>query len=71
MSAYRLRHAPVDYRAYRDHDYSSFKEPTSSWLREIKYVNDFADFVLGHPEDGRQFQYELIYSDPPEKPEWE
>jgi len=61
IAAYRLQHAPIDYRPYRDHDV-----PNTGRLREIKHVEDFADFILGDPEDGRHFEYELIYSDPPE-----
>jgi len=68
VSVYRLNHAPPNYQPYRDHDCSAFKEYTSGWSREIKYVFDFADFILGDAEDGRHFEYELIYSDPPAKP---
>jgi hypothetical protein len=67
VSAYRLKHAPLDYRPYRDRDLSIYNNPTSAWIREIEYLNDFEDFILGNPEDGRHFHYELIYSDPPTK----
>ncbi len=68
VSVYRLQHAPVDYRPYRDHENSPYYTPSSSWLRDIKYLDDFADFILGDTQDGRRYQYELIYSDPPAKP---
>ena len=69
IAAYRLQHAPLDYKPYRDRDYSKSKQATSGWLRESNFVDDFADFILGDTEDGRKFKYELIYSDPPAKPE--
>jgi len=69
VSVYRVQHAPVDYRPYRDHAESIYAGSHSpAWVRDLEYINDFEDFILGDAEDGRPFQYELIYSDPPEKP---
>ena len=59
---------PPDYQPCQKHDLSALYEPTSGWVREYRYVDDFADYILGDPEDGRHFEYELIYSDPPAKP---
>jgi hypothetical protein len=69
LSAYRLQHAPVDYQPYRKHDLSGREKLTAGQLRELTYIDDFADFILGDAQDGRRYQYELIYSDPPAKPE--
>ena len=67
ISVYRLPHAPHDYKPYHERDLSEFDHPATSWVREIKYVDDIADFILGDAQDGRRYQYELIYSDPPAK----
>ena len=68
IAVYRLQHAPIDYQPYRDHDLSAYNKPDTGWLRESKYVDDFADFILGNAQDGRRYKFELIYSDPPATP---
>jgi hypothetical protein len=68
ISAFRLQHAPDDYQPYREHNLTRSGPLTVGLLRELKYIDDFADFILGDTQDGRRYQYELIYSDPPDKP---
>ena len=67
ISAFRLQHAPDDYQPYREHNLTGRGTLTAGQLRELKYIDDFADFILGDAQDGRRYQYELIYSDPPDK----
>ncbi len=68
MVAYRLQHAPDDYQPYRKHNVPKRENLTVGRLRELNYIDDFADFILGDAQDGRRYEYELIYSDPPSKP---
>ena len=69
ISAFRLQHAPDDYQPYREHNLAARGKLTAGQLRELTYIDDFADFISGDAQDGRRYQYELIYSDPPAKPE--
>ena len=68
ISVYRLQHAPYDYQPYYKNDFSNFKKPSSGWVKEHRYIDDFAEFILGDELDGRHFECELIYSDPPATP---
>ncbi len=65
LSVYRLQHAPRNYKPDREIDAKTMNAPTLIREREMSWIDDFAEFILGDTADGSNFHYELIHSEPP------
>ena len=74
IEVYRLPPMPPGYRSQRSKSnaplkYMSSHSDLSGHYPQMEYTNDFFCFLNGDRKNNPGFQYELIYSDSPAKPE--
>jgi hypothetical protein len=74
IEVYRIPPMPSGYRSQRNKSNSPLKYGSShsdlpGHYPQMEYTNDFFCFLNGDRKNNPGFEYELIYSDPPAKPE--
>ena|SRR5436190_11162182 len=74
LEFYRLALPPIDYQTHTEHGRAVEASETTLTTGPIErsrmlYMADFREFLAGDRKNKPGFQYELIYSDPPAKPQ--